>query len=175
MSRALLCRTLTVVAIIMATAIPGRAQVLATFRELPLRLDLGDTVTVLDLRGTRVRGRVLSLTPDQIVVGDSAPGVAFTSDRVRQVERCCDSIKNGTLIGALTLGAIGFASGLHFAGRTEVGDGLFLGLVFGGLGAGLGAGADALIARDVVVYRARPPISFRADPRRRAVVVTFGF
>ncbi len=152
----LILRTVTALAIVGATATGVSAQVSATFADLPRRLDIGDQVTVWDSQGTRVHGRLLGLTPDQIVVGDARAAVTLAGDRVRQVGRCCDSVKNGALIGGLVWGTLGFLAGLNFADRTEVGAGVFLGGVFFGLGAGLGAGVDALIRNDVVVYRAHP-------------------
>jgi hypothetical protein len=166
-----------VVAILLSTVAPtaAQAQVVTTFDELSQRLRPGQTVTVFDVDGARVRGRLLSLTGGEIAVRSDV-AITIGRNRVRQITRCCDPVRNGALIGGIALGVVGFMSGVNFAGRTEVGDGLMFAAMLGSLGAGVGAGVDALIRGDVVVYRAGPiQMGIRTDTRRRAVLMTLAF
>jgi hypothetical protein len=175
-----IARVLTTMAIVAGATTHARAQLVTTFSELPLRLDLGDTITVVDTDGARVRGRILDLTPGSIVVERGRVPVTLASDRVRQIGRCCDSLKNGAIIGAVAWGGLAFMAGFTFAEGGHVGSDLLAGAIFGGLfgglGAGLGAGIDALIARDVLVYRPQAlRIGVKADFNRRALLVTLRF
>ena len=63
------------------------AQVVATFADLPLRLNIGDGVTVEDRSGAAAKGTVLRLTPDEIVVTAKGAERVFPRASVRRIQR----------------------------------------------------------------------------------------
>jgi len=151
----------------------ARAPLTTTFAQLPDHLNVGDTVTVEATDGAEVRGRVVRMAPDAIVVrGPSAERMVDASG-VLQVSACCDSLQNGTLIGLGSGAAFGvfFAAGFSDNGAGE--DAIVGALIFGGIGAGLGVGLDALVRSDRLIYRA-PAVTPRArfGPRGGAVGIT---
>ncbi len=153
-------------------AVPGASgQPVATVAELATILRVGQTVTVVATDGVQVRGRLIRITSGQLVLRLPSQTYTVTSDRVRQVSRCCDSLVNGLLIGGLSLGALGFASALKFSGEVRAGDGVAGFLMFGAIGAGVGTCIDALNRDQVVVYQNRIhalPASLGWLHRRRA-------
>jgi hypothetical protein len=138
------------------TASPARAQLVQSFPELQLRLDLQDKVTVIDTGGTTWRGRLIQVTREQLVVRVDSRDVALGRDRVQQVRVCCDSLLNGTLIGLGAGATLGALAAVDFSGHRRAGDAVAGALIFGAIGTGLGLGFDALIRGDVVIYRAAP-------------------
>ncbi len=168
-------RLLISIVAVTATAACGaaRAPLTTSFARLPDHLNVGDTVTVESADGAEVRGRVIRMVPDAIVVtGPSAERMVDASGVLR-ISACCDSLLNGTLIG--------FGSGILFGTAVAVGlsdgssdlDGNAGALIFGGIGAGLGLGLDALARSDRLVYLA-PTVTPRArvGPRGGAVGIT---
>jgi hypothetical protein len=158
-----------------ATAACGavRAPLTTSFARLPDHLSVGDTVTVEAADGAEVRGRVIRMAPDAIVVTGPSAERRVDATGVLRISACCDSLLNGTLIG--------FGSGVLFGTAVAVGfsdgnsdlDGNLTALIFGGIGAGLGVGLDALAKSDRLVYRA-PTVTPRArvGPSGGAVGVT---
>ncbi|MGE0461475.1 MAG: hypothetical protein AB7Q16_08915 [Vicinamibacterales bacterium] len=144
-----------------------------SFARLPDHLNVGDTVTVESADGAEVRGRVIRMVPDAIVVtGPSAERMVDASGVLR-ISACCDSLQNGTLIG-LGIGAVFgalFAAG--FSDNGAGGDTATGALIFGGIGAGLGVGLDALSRSDRLVYRAPAALPrARVGPSGAAVGIT---
>jgi hypothetical protein len=80
----------------------------------------------------------------------------FRSTDVTTIEkRGSDSLKNGALIGLAIGGGIGGVGMIALAATAEdhVGAFMVVGvLMYGGIGAGIGAGFDALIEGDRVIY-----------------------
>lgn len=135
---------------------------------LAARVRPDDTLTVVDAANARLRGRLVAITPTTVTLTVNRRPVTVSLDLVREVRRCCDSIANGTLIGAASLGIFGFLGAMGFSGETRVGDG-FAGLfMFGSIGAGLGAGLDAVNRGEVVVFRA-PSTASRGSHGRPAI------
>ena len=145
---------------------PAEAQVATTLAELPLRVNLDDTVTVTGPSGETWRGRVLDMEPDWLVLripssGDSRE-LRLTRDQVSQVVlRKRDSLRNGAFIG-LGTAAFVYLAALAASDNLDVAAGVWMpGLA----GAAAGAGLDALIRKNVVVMRAGGPavsVSLRA-------------
>jgi hypothetical protein len=183
---------LTRAAIILATAAalavpaPSAAQEPVTsFDQLNTRLKPGDTVWVTDAQGRAVKGKIQALAPDSLLLkGDGARTIA--ADDVRIItERRRDSLANGALIG-LAVGGVG--TGVACLASTEGPDQdwcLLAALVYGGIGAGIGVGIDALIpGKKRVAYRApgtpgaapaRISLAPIVTPRARGVAVSFAF
>jgi hypothetical protein len=184
--------TLPRTAIILATAValaapaPCAAQEpVRDFSQLNTRLKPGDTIWVTDAQGREVKGRINSLAPDSLGV-DAGGFRTFSAGEVSMIQlRQGDSLGNGALIG-LAVGGVG--TGLACLASTEGPDQnwcLLAALVYGGIGAGIGVGIDALIpGKKLVAYRApRTPGSSQArlsiapviTPRAKGVAVSFAF
>ena len=98
-----------------------------SFETLPSILEPGHEVVVMDNEGRRTRGRVLSISRDQLVISRPrrlffrpAQERAFAEGTVRRIE-IVDSTKNGILIGA-AVGA-GLVVGVAFWEERTVPDG----------------------------------------------------
>lgn len=147
------------------------AQPVASFSELPQRLNVGDTVTVDRVDGTQARGRLVRMTADLLVLKTADDEVPLTGDRVRRVAVCCDSLVNGTLIGLAAGSVFGVVVARSITEHSSsIESDVIGGAIFGGVGAGLGVGLDALIRTNRTVYQA-PPVSARVSlaPGRQQV------
>ena len=173
-------RTITLVlAAVAVTASLAEAQ-RVTFDRLALQLNQGDSVTVTDSDGRRLRGRVVDLSASTLAL--QVDGLRRDLNRgdisaVQRRER--DSLKNGA--------AIGFASGVAVLVGLVLPDGdlnptgfMIVGSLFGAAGAGIGAGLDALHEETQVIYRTTPSnrrlaVSPVVSPERQGVSVALGF
>lgn len=120
-------------AVILLAALPAfaAAQRVETFAELPLRLNVGDTVTVYEVDGTRVRGLFVRMAPEMLVLRTGDADVTLAADRVRRVGTCCDRLLNGPLIGFAAGGIFGVLVVRDFSDRPTAGEGLQGAAVFG--------------------------------------------
>ena len=174
-------RTITLVlAAVAVTASLAEAQ-RVTFDRLALQLNQGDSVTVTDSDGRRLRGRIVDLSASTLAL--QVDGLRRDLNRgdisaVQRRER--DSLKNGA--------AIGFASGVAvLVGLAVLPDGdlnptgfMIVGSLFGAAGAGIGAGLDALHEETQVIYRTTPSnrrlaVSPVVSLERQGVSVSLGF
>lgn len=139
------------------------AQPVTSFSELPQRLNVGDTVTVDRVDGTHTRGHLVRMTPGGLVVKTATDDIALASDQVRRITSCCDSLRNGALIGLAAGAVLGVAASRSIAENTpSYGWDLLAAGLLGGVGAGLGVGLDALIRTHKTVYQA-PRVSARVS------------
>ncbi len=87
-----------------------------------------------------------------------------------------DSLKNGVLIGLTAGGILGALGGVGYANTYDgnyAGWAVAYGLVYGGLGAAIGTGIDALITGDRVIFaKSRTTVSVAPllDRHRKGVV-----
>ena len=154
-----------------------------SFDRLALLVDPGDTITVTDKDGRRLKGRLLNLSPTTLAL--QAGGLRHELDGgdisfVRRRES--DSLKNGAINGAVTGLGIVTVPLLILAGHPDVSPAAaFLALpLYVGVGAGIGAGLDALIENSRVIYKAPPSrrrlaVSPVLSSERQGLSVSFGF
>lgn len=164
-------RFLLITLIVAALPTLATAQPVASFTELPQRLNVGDTVTVDRMDGTQTRGQLVRMTPDLLMVKTAADEVALASDQVRRIAVCCDSLVNGTLIGLAAGSVFGVLVARSITEHSSsIESDVIGGAIFGGIGAGLGVGLDALIRTHKTVYQA-PRVSARVSlaPGRQQV------
>ncbi len=115
----------------------------------------GDTLTITDNAGVRVRGKLVEITTTSLVLDVSRALRQFQESEIYMIERRGDSLKNGALIGFSAGGALAAALATSFRGsdwRFDPEDYLAVIAVFGGVGAGIGVGIDALIRGHTVIY-----------------------
>lgn len=116
-----------------------------------------------------VKGKIIDFTPESILVDSGRLRRELEAARIQFVERSRDGIWNGVLIGFAVGFSLGFVSVLADGcdpGQWCLFDGpsfaAAVGLLGGGIGAGVGAATDAMIAPHRVVY-ARLPTPTRMD------------
>jgi hypothetical protein len=133
-----------------------------------------------------VKGRVTDLTATSIVVADGRKRHELQASRIQFVERSKDRIWNGVLIGFAAGFSLGFVSVL--ADGCSPGEwclfdgpsfGAAVGLLTGGIGAGVGALTDAAISRPRVVFARTTPQMAKANaphaPLTRGIRISVRF
>ena len=137
------------------------AQVLRSFEDLALRVNLGDQLQVEDQSGAKVSGRLTRLTRDEMAIQTDVGERRFTRDSARSVAVRRYPLGKGALIGAGVVSVLGAV-----ATCSHEGDGgcAIVGLLGGApIGAGLGLAFGAVIPRMQPVYRApEAPVSLEA-------------
>lgn len=151
-------RHVAVIAVmIILAAAPADAQELAgTFDQLRVLVKPGDTLTVIDGSGQRVEGKMSSLSSSMLNLTVAGQPRQFLNADVNTIEkRGPDSLKNGALIGLAIGGGLGAVAMAALAATAEDNAGAFVAvgaLIYGGIGAGIGTGFDALIEGRRVIY-----------------------
>jgi len=173
--------------VLVAVSVRAAAQEpVKSFDQLNTRLKVGDKVWVTDAQGREVQGKIHSLSPDALTLGADG-SKTFAAREVSAIrERRPDSLKNGALIGLGVGGGLALVACFSFAEGSD--DGGWCAAVvgfYGGVGAGLGVGIDALIpGQKRVAYRApgapgvaSSRLSFAPviTPRHKGVAVSFSF
>ncbi|MFO7692440.1 MAG: hypothetical protein R6V57_05085, partial [Vicinamibacterales bacterium] len=147
---------LAAISLLLAFALAAAQEPVRDFALLNTRLVPGDTIWVTDAQGREVKGRIAALGADAITLegGDSR---TFASPDVTTIKvRRNDSLGNGALIG---LGVGGLGIGLACLATTAEGPDqdwcLLAAVAYGGIGAAIGVGIDAMIpGKKLVAYRA---------------------
>ena len=175
-----------VAALSLAAPAPCAAQEpVRDFSQLNTRLRPGDTIWVTDAQGREVKGRILSLSTDALTL-EGASRRSFGSPDVTAIQlRRNDSLGNGALIGLGVGGGLTLVACLVSVESSDAGWCAAAAAVYGGIGAGIGVGIDALIpGKKTLAYRA--PGSTNAararvrvvpviTPRVKGLAVSFGF
>ena len=176
---------LAVISLLLAFALAAAQEPVREFSQLDTRLKPGDKVWVTDAQGREVKGRIAAIGADALTL-DAGGSKTFSAGDVRLVmERRHDSLANGALIG---LGVGGLGTGLACLATMEGSDRdwcLPVAVVYGGIGAAIGLGIDAMIpGKKLVVYRApgstgssqaRLSVAPVVSPRAKGVAVSFSF
>lgn len=166
----------SVILAVLVVFVAGRAQaqeLAGTLDQLRVLVKPGEQLTVTDTAGKSLRGRLTQLDDSSLVLEDGKHTYRFgTVDIERISRRGGDSVGNGASIG-LAIGAV-FGAGVAIS----VGETLYAipaGLVYGGLGAGIGVGIDALIRGQRLVYvRSKTTLSLAPiiSRERKGVMLT---
>jgi hypothetical protein len=177
--------TLAAAIIVLLPARSAAQEPVKSFDQLNTRFKIGDTVWVTDAAGREVKGKIVDLAPEAVTVKAEVPRTYGPADVSLIHERRPDSFKNGALIGlviggGLTLGLCMAASESEDYGWCALGAG-----IYGGAGAAIGVGIDALVpGKKLVAYRApgtpgssqaRLSIAPVFAPRAKGVAVAFSF
>lgn len=150
----------TAVALLLGWSHAASAQGIArSFDQLQLLVRSGDSVTVRDEQGRETSGKIESLSATTLTVGRGDARREFREADVTTIhQRRQDSLGNGALWG-LGIGAALAAVPIALCEDCG-GEAVAVALVYGGLGAGIGVGIDALIARQQVIFQ-RPGATAR--------------
>jgi len=144
---------------------PAAAQVASptrSFEELKLRMDVGETVYVVDSSGHETSGRVAFLSDFVLTLTVNGSPHQFTEAEVTRIHRPRkDSIRNGLLIGNGAGALVGFRLGRSRdfpscpRSGIECGQGAVVGTVSGALwGTVAGWITDALVHKREILYLA---------------------
>lgn len=156
----------------------------ARFDQLRVLVRPGDKITIADDAGREVTGTLAELSSSSLslIVGRQRRDLqASEINTIRQ--RRSDPLANGAKWG-LGIGAgLGLAGGLALSsGYDNDDDGAlvaFATLIYGGLGAAIGVGVDALISGNQIIYARRGAAAVRIRPlltaQRHGAVVVIGF
>ena len=169
-------------ALLLLMAASAEAQELAgNFDQLRVLVGPGDTLTVTQTSGSRVRGTLSQLSPSSLVLNVSGALREFQSIEVDRIEkRGADSLNNGALTGmAIGGGLAAIAVGIAQS-EFQPGFVVLASFLYGGLGAGIGAGVDALIEGPRIIYAGSRfgTTTVRVSPilggQRRGILFSFG-
>jgi len=130
------------------------AQVLQSFEDLPLRVNLDDRLRVEDLSGVKATGRLTRLGREEIAIQTEAGEKRFTSDTVRKVAVRGHALRKGALIGAGVFAVLGAVACNSREAREGQGSCIIAPLSFAPFGAGVGLAIGALVPQMRTVYRA---------------------
>jgi hypothetical protein len=134
-------------ALLLLLAARSEAQAIAeNFDQLRFRLQAGDTVYIVDGTGQEQEARVLDVSSSLLAVSiDGTRRSLAERDVTRIRRRLPDSPRNGAIIGAATGSGLGIGLFASLGNECSAGC-LVTGVAFyGGLGALVGTGVDALI------------------------------
>jgi len=144
----------------------GQAADAGDFDAVRQRVKEGQRVRVTDDQGREWQGRIDAFAPDSLVL--------LTKDRQRRdvpyaailrIDRPHDTLDNGALIGLVAGAVVGLLAvaaeentdcdpGVFFScGDPTVGAYFVIPAIFGGIGAGIGVGIDALVRREPTLFR----------------------
>ena len=169
---------------VLAAAPTAEAQTMAgSFEQLQVLVKPGDTISVTDNTGREFKGQIASLSSSSLallVEGGRRDLTEVEITTIRQDRQ--DSLGNGAKWG-LGIGAgLGLAAGVAIASGDGNASALIpiLALVYGGLGAGVGAGLDALILSNQIIYykpsnSARLTVSPLVTRERKGVLLSVRF
>jgi hypothetical protein len=148
-------RLLLSVCAFMIFSTPAWAQRATRFSDLSLIVEIGDSVRVTDASGRILTGRLEGLTQGSLDVRVNSDVIRIPADNVRTVAaRRNDSLANGAWIGLASGAALGIAAGATLAEHDEQAEAMLAaGLVYGGIGAAVGVGIDAMIRGRKVIYQ----------------------
>jgi hypothetical protein len=132
--------------------------VASSFDQLGVLVKPGDRITVDDVTGTEVEGRIGKLSRATLTLITEAGPRQFGDVEVARIrQRRDDSLTNGAIIGAVagtayfvTMGALLSDSD---GGDVIVSTAVAGAVLFAGMGAAAGVGIDALITRRQVIYQ----------------------
>jgi hypothetical protein len=174
-------------AFLLLPALARSQEPVKSFDQLNTRLRNGDRIVVTDTKGREHKGHVVDLSASTLTL-DAGETRRLTVDDVQLVQdRSHDSLKNGALIGLASGLAIGGIAAADCArGYCEFAPGVVFavaGGIYGGLGAAIGTGIDALIpGKKRIVYQApdgkpstRLMLSPVVTPHARGIALSMAF
>lgn len=154
------------VGLLLTLPVPGvEAQELAgSFDQLRVLVKAGDTVRVTDRTGDEVRGRLTDVSSSSLMLRVNGARRTFLEGDVAAIhQRRPDSLANGAKWGFAVGAGLGVLAGVVIASEYKDGGTAvipLLALTYGGLGAGVGAGIDAMHSSDQVIFAWRGKASW---------------
>lgn len=152
--RPLFCVVIVAMCLAAGPSLASAQGIANSLHELRLLVRPGETVTIVDDSGAVVRGRITTLSPSQIVLDTGGGARAWREADVRTIrQRRGDPLGNGAVIGLGVGAGLGLTAGLLLREEVdEVGWVAMATVIYGGLGAAVGVGVDALVTRELVIF-----------------------
>ena len=141
-------------AVIAMTGAPALAQEQATtLEQLRVLVKPGDTIRVTDAGGAEVKGTIEGLSSSELElrVGDGERRLK-EADIVKIRQRRDDSLADGARKGFAVGAVLGALAGVALVRETGAGFAVFAAGLYGGIGAGIGTGLDAMVTHDRTIY-----------------------
>ncbi|HEY5617909.1 MAG TPA: hypothetical protein VIK60_08180 [Vicinamibacterales bacterium] len=167
-------RTAIAALLLALVASPAYAQGVArSLSQLRVLVEGGSRITVIDGSGGEWSGRLGELTSSELLLQLDGRAQRFHERDIARIrQRRSDSLANGALWG-LGVG-VGFTAmvmaGVAHDYDVNLGSALLATGVYGGLGAGIGVGVDALIRTSTTIYESsasQPDAAARTLSRER--------
>ena len=161
-------------ALIALTAASASAQPPArTFDQLAVLAVPGEPLEITSVTGEHVRGALAELSPTSLTVVAGGRNYQFQMNDIAAITaRRSDALDNGARWGFLVGAALGVLGGLATANEfdstagSQIGFGVLIGVVYGGLGTGVGVAIDAMIKSQQTIFS-------NAGTRRITLAPTF--
>ena len=143
----------TVLGVLMAFIIPVAVHAQYDFSQLQTTLKQNDRLTLTTDSGTKIEGKLIEATPDQIVLNLKGGPQQIPASRILKVQRKHNGVFLGAVIGAAAgiLPALTLSAYLHNEGGDSA-----MALAPIGLGVGVGIGIDALLSTKKTMYERNP-------------------
>jgi len=129
--------------------LPAWAQDKTDFASLQTTLKQEDDVTLITLAGEKLRGRMVQVSADQIVLSEKAGPRTVSAADIQRVQKRKNGVLLGAVIGAGAMIPVSLA--LSSYSYNEGGDGS-MAIVPIALGLGAGIGIDAAIGSNKTLY-----------------------
>jgi len=136
------------------TSAPALAQEKATtLEQLRVLVGRGDKVRLTDGEGHEMNGRIEGLSASELAlrVGDSERRLKESEIRTIRVRKD-DSLADGAWTGFAVGGTLGLLVGLSISHEVGASAVPLLTAFYGGIGAGIGVGFDAMVTHDRTIY-----------------------
>src|SRR5262245_48691576 len=135
------------------TPVNVHAQYQSDFSQLEKTLKQNDQLTLTTDSGTKIKGKLIQASPDQILLNLKRGAQQIPASRILKVQRT----RNGVLLGAVIGAGAGIlpAIALSAYAHNEGGDSA-IALAPIGLGAAVGIGIDALLSTKKTMYERKP-------------------
>jgi hypothetical protein len=138
--------------LLLSTPSQSSAQVLQSFEDLALRVNLDDRLRVEDQSKARITGRLIRLTPDAITIQTHTGEKRLTSETIHEVARRSRPLGKGALIGAAVFAVLGAVA---VCSHEDESNNCVLTGALGAapIGAGVGLAMGALVSSMKTIYR----------------------
>ena len=173
-------------AFLMLSPQPATAQQAHSFEQLQVLVKPGDRIFITDSNLRVTEGRVVGLSRSSLSLRTKTATTDWAESDVMQIRQWRhDSLKNGAIIGTSVGFGLGVLGAYHWCyewSSCGAGEALAVAAFYGGIGAGIGVGLDALIPAKRTIYAGRTRTSLRnirvkpvAGKSRKGVAVAFSF
>jgi hypothetical protein len=148
---------LALVISVTATAGANAQEVASSIEQLRVLVRPGSEVRVTETNGTETKGTIQGFDGSSLHLRVKGGQRVLDESEIRTVtQRRDDSLRNGARNGFITGAVFGALAALSMAGEAEPGwNAVFIPFAvaaYGGIGAGIGVGVDAMIRSDEIVF-----------------------
>jgi hypothetical protein len=159
-------RAAALLAILLSAAHAEAQELAGTFDQLRVLVKAGDRIRVVETSGADIRGTIADIGSASLtIVSDGTRRDLGERDIATIHQRRSDSLANGALWGFGIGAGLGLYGGIALSGADGSSAAIIpvITLAYGGIGAGVGAGLDAMLSAERVIY-ARRTTSARVSP-----------